>query len=253
VRRWSLSIVIAACAASTARADEAPTCDERVDAMVARVSTLSINGRYDTGIVGVTAVVDEPTPTTLWLVHRGSDPLFELSGVEVVPSSRATLDRDVRVALARHPLPIAYDVGSNDRVSEARQILRAISAHGPGYVLVHRADPPEADLEARGRARHALRAIMARCRKPIDARQASWLDDELVAIIARAERWCGCRDVLAIEAAIDTIADRRGLFVLTYDRHGPSLGRFADDARFEDVVRAAEALPLAQRRRGVRF
>jgi hypothetical protein len=253
MRRWALSIVIAVCTASTAVRAEHRTCDERVDAMVARVSTLAVDGQYEAGLVGLTAAIDEPAPQTLWLVTRGSDPPFELSGVELVRSSRTSLERDVRDALARRPLPIAYDVGSNDRVAEARRILRARSAHGPGYVLVHRADPPEAKPEARGRAWAALHEIMLRCRRPLDPKHTFGLDQSLVAVMTRAERWCGCRDVFAIEVAIDTIADRRGLFVLTYDPRGPRLGHFADDARFEDVLRAAEALPRDQRRRGVRF
>jgi len=246
-------IVIAACSLDASVA-AAPTCDERVDAMVARVSTLAVNGRYRAAIVGVAATPDEPAPQTLWLITRSSAGPFELHTFgELVESSRSRLARDVDAALARRPLPIAFDVGSNDRVGEARVILRAISAHGPGYVLIHRDNQLEPDHGALSVAWRALYALVDRCDPRDDHRPMYWLDYHFVERIARAERRCGCAEVLPIEAAIDTIADRRGLFVMTYDRHDRSLGRFGDDDRFEDVIRAAEQLPVEVRRRGVRF
>lgn len=237
-------------AAVASAPDAGPSCGQRREEMFARLAPLAVNGRYLDIVRRDRGVVDEPAPPELCLVSRGNGSSIDIhTPNEGIESSRKRLDDDLDAALAKRALPVAYWPRWASRVGEARRMLRALSARGPAFVLVVNADVPALTSDAKRNAWAELGMSMSRC----GAEDRSERHPKSVIRLASRLARCGCDDLDTIERSIRTLATPRGLFALTYDPKRKSLGRFKADDLFEDVLRAAAAVPLDERMRGVRF
>jgi hypothetical protein len=233
-------------------------CRKQREEITASLAVLTLNGTLHLGDIRLTAPVDQTAPPSVWLVASDHGSMYTIStDSELMASTPKTLGRTLDSAVAKHARPVVYRARRWDRLDQARLILRTLSARGAALVLVDRNDPALLSRAELDRAWLAIHEVALRCNFSVpwstgNHRPSRLHRGDLVALAYRLAG-CACSDAETVQTSLEQLADRPGLFVMTYDDHGTSLGRFAANASFKDVLRAASSLPLEERMRGVRF